>query len=100
MKNELEIIEALRYKLCMFGVTIYGSMNVFCDNGPVFVKTTRPRSTLSNKHQIIAYHCAREAVAARTVRVSKEHTLTRLADLFTEMMSVSKRDGLLDKFSY
>ena len=49
MKNTVEIIEALRYKLRMFGVTIDGSTNIFCDSGAVCVNTTRPGSTISNK---------------------------------------------------
>ena len=73
MNNAVELIEALRYKLCMFGVPIDGSTNIFCNNGAVSMKTTRPESTLSKKHHIITYQCAREAVAAVTVRVSKEH---------------------------
>ena len=72
----MDIIEALRYKLRMFGVPIYGSTNIFCDNGAVCVNTTRPESTLSKKNHIIAYHCAQEEVAAGMVRVSKEHTQT------------------------
>ena len=41
-----------------------------------------------------------EAVMTGTVRVSKDHTLTNLADLFTNTMEVPKREGLLDKLTY
>ena len=58
MKNAVEIIEALGYKLRMFGVPINVSTNIFCDNGAVCVNTTRPESTLSMKHYSISYHCA------------------------------------------
>ena len=44
IKNAAEIIEAFQYKLHMFGVTIDGSMNNFCENGSVCVKMTRPES--------------------------------------------------------
>ena len=60
----------------MFGVPIYGSTNIFCDNEAVCVNTTRPELTLSKKNHSIAYHCAQEEVATGMVRVSKEHTLT------------------------
>ena len=63
MNNAVDIIEALRYKLRMFGVTINVSTNIYCDNGVVCVNTTRPDSTLSKKHHSIAYHRAQEAVA-------------------------------------
>ena len=45
--NAVEIIEALQYKLHMFGFPIDGSTNIFYDNGAVCVSTTRPESTLS-----------------------------------------------------
>ena len=32
MKAGVEMVEALRYKLQMFNVPIYGSANVLCDN--------------------------------------------------------------------
>ena len=50
MKNVVDIIEALRYKLRMFGVPIDESTNIFCDNRAVCVNTTRTESTLSKKH--------------------------------------------------
>jgi hypothetical protein len=100
MKNAVEMIEALRYKLRMFGIPIDGPTNVFCDNGAVCVNTTKPESTLSKKHHSIAYHRTREAVAASTIRVSKEHTSTNLADLFTKTMAAPKREDLLDRFTY
>jgi hypothetical protein len=100
MKNAIEMIEALRYKLRMFGVPIDGPTNIFCDNGAVCANTTRPESTLTKKHHSIAYHRSREAVAAGTVRVSKEHTSTNLADIFTKTMAAPKREDLLDRFTY
>jgi hypothetical protein len=100
MKSAVEMIEALRYKLRMFGVPVDGPTNIFCDNGAVVVNTTRPESTLSKRHHSIAYHRVREAVAAETVRVSKEHTSTNLADLFTKTLPSLRREDLLDSFTY
>jgi hypothetical protein len=100
MKNAVEMIEALRCKLRIFGVPVDGPTNIFCDNGAVVVNTTRPESTLSKKHHSIAYHRVREAVAAETVRVSKEHTSTNLADLFTKTLPSPRREDLLDSFTY
>ena len=100
MKNAVEMIESLRYKLRMFGVPVEGPTNIFCDNEAVCSNTTRPDSTLTKKHHSIAYHRSREAVAAGTVRVSKEHTSTNLADIFTKTMAAPKREELLDRFMY
>jgi hypothetical protein len=100
MKNAIELIESLRYKLCMFGVPIEGPTNVFCDNKAVYKITSLPESTLKKKHHSIAYHRCREAVAAETVRVTKEGTKTNLSDLFTKVLPQSRREELLDKFTY
>ena len=100
MKNAVEMIEALRYKLRMFGVPLDGPASIFCDNEAVYKNTSIPESVLSKKHHSIAYHRCREAVAALTVRIAKEGTKTNLADLFTKLMTVVKRDSLLDCFTY
>ena len=84
----------------MFGVTIDGSTNIFCDNGVVCVNTTQTESTLPKKNHSIDYHRAREAVLVGTVKVSKEHTTTNLAELFTKTMAVPKRERLLENFIY
>ena len=100
MKNTVEIIEALRYKLCIFEVSIDGSKDIFCDKGVVCMNTTQPELTLSKKHHSIYYHRAREAVAAGTVIVSKEYTWTNFADLFTKTVAAPKREGILENFTY
>ena len=100
MKNAIELIESLRYKLRMFGVPIDGPTNIFCDNEAVYKNTSMPESVLKKKHHSIAYHRCREAVAAETVRVAKEGTKTNLSDLFTKLLPQPRRDELLDRFTY
>ena len=46
----------------------------------------------------ISYNFCREAVANDVVRVSKEETLTNLADLFTKVMGKVKRDVVVGRF--
>ena len=100
MKNAVELVEALRYKLRMFGVPIDGPANVFCDNEAVYKNTSLPESTLKEKHHSTAYHRCREAVTAGTVRVAKDGTKTNLSDLFTKLLPQPRREELLDKFTY
>ena len=99
MKNAVELIEALRYKLQMFGVPIEGSTNIYCDNEAVCRKFITPESTLKKKHHSIAYHRNREAVADETCRITKEATKTNLSDLFTKVLSKVRRESLLDRFT-
>lgn len=103
MKNAMvELTESLRYKLRMFGVRIQGATtNIFCDNEEaVYKNTTMPESTLKKKRHSIAYHRCREAVAAGTVRVAKEGAKTNLSNLFTKLLPQTRREELLNKFTY
>ena len=100
MRTAVEHIEVLCYKLHMFGIPVEDPTNVLCDNEAVFKNATIPESTLKKKHNSICYHCGREAVAARVMRVAKEGTLTNLADLFTKPLMPGVREGLLDHFTY
>ena len=100
MKAGVEMVEALRYKLRMFGVPIYGYANVLCDNEAVYNNTITPESFLKKKNHSIAYHRCMEAVNAKTIRFSKQVHENNLSDLFTKIMTASKRRFLPEKFTY
>ena len=94
------MVEALRYKLRMFGVPLDGAANVFCDKKAVYKNTAIPESTLRKKHHSIAYHKCREAVVAKKIRVAKQGTLKNLADLFTRVLTADRRRFLLDSSTH
>ena len=97
----VELVESLQYKLRMFGVPIEGPTNVFCDNEAVTNNAIFPaESTLKKKHDAIAYHRTREAVAAGTIRVTKEDGKTNLADVLTKPLPQATKDFLCDRFMY
>ena len=100
MRTALEMIESLRYKLRMLGVPIDGPANVYYDNETVYKNTSVPESVLKKKHHSISYHRCREAVAAGTMRIAKQGTEKNLADLFTKVLTVSRRNFLLERFTY
>ena len=100
MKQAVELLKSLRYKLRMFGVPMEGPASVYCDNEAVYKNVANPSSVLSKKMHSISYHFCREAVAADIVRIAKEDTATNLSDLFTKILSKARRDELLDKFMY
>ena len=100
MRIAVELIEALRCKLRMFGIPLDGPTNVFCDNEAVTKNATIPESTLKKKHNSIAYHRTREAVAAETIRVAKEDGLTNLADVLTKLLPQATKEFLCDRFMY
>lgn len=97
MKTAIEMVEGLRYKLRMMGVGIEGETNVFCDNESVVKNSSNPESTLKKRHNAIAYHRVREAIAAGTVRVAKEPGETNLADVLTKLMPGPRLKSLISR---
>jgi hypothetical protein len=87
LKIATEMNDALRYKLRMLGIPIEGSTNVFCDNQSVITNSTVPDSTLRKKHNAIAYHRVREAVAAEVIRIAYVHSKSNNADILTKPLS-------------
>ena len=84
LKTAVEHIMALRYKLRMFGVPIDGPARIFCDNEAVYKNSSDPASTLKRRHQSVAYHLCREAVAAGIILVHHEDGDSNLADILTK----------------
>ena len=91
MKNSVELIAALQYKLMMFVVTIGGSTDISCDNEEVYNNASTPTSQLRKKHHNILYHMSREAVASGAFRMARDDSETNLLDLFTKVIPRSRR---------
>ena len=99
MKTAAEMIQALRYKLRMFGFPTEKPASVYCDNDAV-TKIAVPESTLRARHHSISYHYCRELVAAKVIRIAKEPTGTNISDPLTKLMPSYVRDKLYDRFMY
>jgi hypothetical protein len=84
----------------MFGIPIIGPTDIYCDNEAVTKNSIFPESTLKQKHNSIAYHRTREAVAAGTIRVTKEDGKTNLADILMKLLPQAAKDFLCDEFMY
>jgi hypothetical protein len=56
LKTAIEQVEALQYKLQMFGVLVEGSANVFCDSKVVYKNTSISKLTLKKKCHSIVDH--------------------------------------------
>ena len=100
MRQCIDMIEGLRYKLRMMGVPIDGSTKVYCDNESVVKSTTRPESTLKKKHTAIAYHRAREAQAAGHVSIAWIDGRLNLSDAFTKVTVGERRRYLYSRILY
>jgi hypothetical protein len=95
MQIAVEIIEDMQYKLYMLGVPISGPANVFCDNKSVVINSMVPESTLKRKHNAIAYHRVREAVAAGVLRIAFVFLKYNNADLLTKPLAGVALKGLI-----
>ena len=83
MKNGMERVRGLRYKLRMMGVPLAGPTYVFGDNMSVIHNTQRPESTLKKKSNSICYQYARESVAMSESLTAHINTHENPADLAT-----------------
>ena len=66
-KTATEQIMDIRYTLRYLGVLIRSKSYMFGDNRSVVTSATLPHSTLSKRHNILAFHRAREAIAAKII---------------------------------
>mmetsp|Transcript_15766 Transcript_15766/g.22513 ORF Transcript_15766/g.22513 Transcript_15766/m.22513 type:complete len:89 (+) Transcript_15766:4260-4526(+) len=81
------MVEGFRCRLRMMGIPIDGPVNTFCDNDSVVKKVTNPASTLTKKHNAIAYHKVRESVAAFIQQIAYEPGKYNVADMLTNILS-------------
>ena len=79
----------------MFGIPIDGPCNIFCDNQAVTKISMNPDATIKKKHISIAFHQAREAIAAGIALIFFETSKTNHADLFTKVMNSIDRHRLM-----
>ena len=79
-----DLIVQYRYMMRMLGVPLDGAATLCGDNRSVMINTTVPSSQLKKKHNAIAYHRIREALAAGIMRFVKIRTEDNVADLLTK----------------
>ena len=79
-----ELIIEVRCMLRDLGVPIDGPTQMFGDNLSVVLNTTVPSSVLKKKHNSIAYHMVREAIAAGYIRFNHIDSDQNIADVLTK----------------
>ena len=97
LRIDIEIIEALRYKLRCFVIRVEVHAGLFCDNMSVVNNYSKPNSELKNRHNAIFCHRVMEAQAAFIPRVVWIPGEFKLSDLFTNTkMHGNTRHNLVD----
>jgi Reverse transcriptase (RNA-dependent DNA polymerase) len=97
LRIAVELIQALGYKLRMFGVPVVDATDVFCDNQAVVFNSSIPQSMLAKKHNAICFHRVREAVASGMIRVAKVQSEFDLADGFTKSLPAPRRQFIFSR---
>jgi Reverse transcriptase (RNA-dependent DNA polymerase) len=91
----IELIQELRYKLRMLGIPVTTSTSMYGDNMSVILNTTVPSSQLKKKHNAIAYHRVREAIAGKIVTLQHIPSTDNIADVLTKPLPVNTYQRLL-----
>ena len=94
IKTCMEAIQALRYKLKMFGVPLMGPTEVFCDNNSLVLNTSNVESKLNRKHNSLAFHAIRWSVAAEIMRVAWIDGRENISDAMTKILSKEDKEYL------
>ena len=103
LKECIEDIEGIRFKLRMFGVPIHeenSAMHIFADNQSMVKNASYVESTLNKKHSSVAYHFTRWNVAAKVCTVAWIETGRNIADAFTKRLSAGVREFLFGEWTY
>jgi hypothetical protein len=85
-----ELILEARYMLWSLGVELDRPELMLGDNMSVVLNTTFPSSVLKKKHNAIAYHRVRDAIAARIMRIAYIKSEENVSDVSTKPLSNEK----------
>jgi hypothetical protein len=88
--TEAELILEVRYILRSLGAALDGLALMLGDNKSVVLNTTFSSSVLKKKHNAIAYHRVREAIAARIMRFAYIKSEENVGDVLTKPLSNEK----------
>ena len=96
-KAATEQIMDIRYTLRYLGVPIRSKSYMFGDNRSVVTSATLPHSTLSKRHNILAFHRVREAIAAKIIDVHWIKSEHNLGDMLSKHWEHSKIFPMIQK---
>ena len=91
MKQNIDALTGLRYKLWMMGILISGPSYIYGDNMSVVHNTSRPESVLRRKSNAVCYHACHESVALGESLVEHMPSKENVLDLMTKVLYGHKR---------
>ena len=96
-KTATEQIMDMRYTLRYLGVPIMSKSYMFGDNRSVVTSATLPHSTLSKRHNILAFHRVREAIAAKIIDFHWIQSEYNLSDMLSKHWEHNKIFPMIQK---
>ena len=96
-KTATEQIMDMRYTLRYLGAPITSKSYMFGDNRSVATSATLPHSTLSKRHNILAFHWVREAIAAKIIDFHWIHSEYNLSDMLSKHWEHNKIFPMIQK---
>ena len=87
----------MRYTLRYLGVPITSKSYMFGDNWSVVSHATSPHSTLSKRHNILAFHRVREAIAAKIIDFHCIQSEYNLSDMLSKHWGHNKIFPMVEK---
>ena len=87
MKQAVEYLHGLCYKICMFGIPVDEPVVIYGDNQSVQVIASSLESTLKKKSQSIYFCFVREGCATDEWRTPYIYTLLNVSDLMKKTLS-------------
>ena len=95
-----ELVMETRCMLRDLGVPIDGPTVMFGDNMSVVLNTSVPSSMLKKKHNSIAYHIVREAIAAGYLRFRHINSQSNIADVLTKPLGAKVFHQLIGNYLF
>ena len=100
MKQGIDALRGLRYKLMMMGIPISGPSYTYGDNMSVVHNTSRPKSVLRKKSNSVYYHTLYKSVAMRESVVGHILSKENATDLRIKVLYGQKRRYLVSNVLY
>ena len=100
MKQGVETLRGIRYKLQIMDVKVSGPTYIYGDNMSVIHNTSKPESGLKKNSNIICYHLVREAVAMKECFTAHVPTLKNWSHLLTKVLYRNNRRDLVSGVLY
>ena len=98
MKQGIDVLGGLRYKLRMMSILTSGPSFIYGDNMSVVCNTSRPEPVLKKKSNSVCYHTVHQSVAMKESLVGHMPSKENVTDMMRKVLSGQKRNFWLAMF--